>query len=351
MARRGVFDAIVSKDEYMQPEQRKVPVRLAASSILDSDELIECPYDKVHRIRLSRFPMHLLKCRKNYTGKDMFVCPFNACHLVPNPEARHHIATCPDKAAIEKDMIQGYDVLNNTYCKGYTKVPEYYRKANDYHDPTENWDEEIKTPSSREYWGPENGHGDNSGAHSLPKPRGRGAPRAMGNMNPPQPEMRLPRQPAQAAAVAQQRHQHIQQQNQSQPAAAMPGTDPTAAASAQPMMVAGLGRGQFKGRVMAANLWGSQPQQAVGQPSPTAAAAAAAAQVSQPRPGGLAQSGWAQPTQNGPTSAAFNDEDFPALGGPEPSHIGLGRGLGRGAALRANPTPIARPGGLQNGTM
>ena len=62
--RRSVFDTIMSKEEYMQPEQKAVPIKLAAASMQDPDELIECPYDKVHRIRLSRFPMHLLKCRK-----------------------------------------------------------------------------------------------------------------------------------------------------------------------------------------------------------------------------------------------------------------------------------------------
>lgn len=57
MARRGVIDAIMSKKEYTQPEQGKVSVKLALS-ILDPDELIECLYNKVHRIMSSPFINH-----------------------------------------------------------------------------------------------------------------------------------------------------------------------------------------------------------------------------------------------------------------------------------------------------
>lgn len=30
----------------------------------DPEELLICPYDPVHRIRIKRFPYHLVKCRK-----------------------------------------------------------------------------------------------------------------------------------------------------------------------------------------------------------------------------------------------------------------------------------------------
>ncbi|XP_063958512.1 protein D7-like [Lytechinus pictus] len=319
--RRGVFDAIMTKEDYMQPEQKAVPVKLAESSINDPDELIECPYDKVHRIRLGRFPMHLLKCRKNYTGKEMFTCPFNACHLVPAPEARHHVANCPDKACVEKEMMRGYDA-NNTYCKGYTKSPAYKRTEDFGHKPSENWDEEIRTDQSREYWGPE--EGSNRESNHLPRAKGRGAPRAIGQDRSREPvEMRLPRQPAQAAAVAQQRHQQLrQQQYGTVPSAPEPQVNGTAPAPVQPSAVAGLGRGQFKGRVMAANLWGAPPQQNQ-QPST--------------KPGGLAQSSWAMHqassgnSSSGPPSL---EDDFPPLGAPQQAHIGLGRGLGRGKVLQ-----------------
>eukprot|EP00057_Strongylocentrotus_purpuratus_P033361 XP_791128.1 PREDICTED: uncharacterized protein LOC586246 isoform X1 [Strongylocentrotus purpuratus] len=317
--RRGVFDTIMSKEDYMQPEQKAVPVKLAASSIKDPDELIECPYDKVHRIRLSRFPMHLLKCRKNYVGREMYTCPFNACHLVPAPEARHHIANCPDKGCVEKDMVRGYD-MNNTYCRGYTKVPSYRRSEDYHHESSENWDEEIQTNRSREYWGPE-GEGANGGSQNLPQAKGRGAPRAVGHTRTQQQmEMRLPRQPAQAVAAAQQHHQQFQQQQHDTIPTPDPQVNGAAAAPVQPSAVAGLGRGQVKGRVMAANLWGASQQN-----------------QASPKPGGLAQSSWGQQqtssTENsssGPPS--LDDDDFPALGA-QPAHIGLGRGLGRGNML------------------
>ena len=33
-------------------------------NIRDVDELVECPYDPLHMIRVSRFPYHLIKCAK-----------------------------------------------------------------------------------------------------------------------------------------------------------------------------------------------------------------------------------------------------------------------------------------------
>ncbi|XP_071482379.1 uncharacterized protein [Diadema antillarum] len=352
MAKRGgVFDIIISKDEYMQPEQRAVPVKLADSSTVDPDELVECPYDKVHRIRVSRFPFHLMKCRKNYVGKEMFTCPFNARHLVPQPEARHHVANCPDKACIERDMAlqEGYD-SHTTYCKGYTKVPYYNNDEEYHHPPTENWDDDLAMDNrEREYW---QSRREGQNGNHLPQPKGRGAPRAVGNY---QPEMRLPRQPAQAAAIAQQLHQQLQQQQrhqpqpqpglppQSQPRVSPPTTNTTADRTAGPTPVttkkqintAGLGRGQFRGRVMAANLWGSQPQPAASQPV-----------TGGPRPGGMAASpGGLQNKSSIPNGV----QDFPPLSASLPPRVGLGRVLGRGAVM-ATP-PSLHPGGLQNGSM
>ena len=39
----------------------------------DPEELFICPYDKSHVIRKKIIPYHLMKCRKNWTGKGMAV--------------------------------------------------------------------------------------------------------------------------------------------------------------------------------------------------------------------------------------------------------------------------------------
>ncbi|NXA43101.1 GTSF1 factor, partial [Eudromia elegans] len=74
--------------------------------ILDPERLVQCPYDKHHRIRARRFPYHLVKCRKSYpqVAKQLSTCPFNARHLVPQADLRDHISNCNDKRFIEEEI-------------------------------------------------------------------------------------------------------------------------------------------------------------------------------------------------------------------------------------------------------
>ncbi|NXN74983.1 GTSF1 factor, partial [Himantopus himantopus] len=75
--------------------------------VLDPERLIQCPYNKHHRIRASRFPYHLVKCRKSYpeVAKELATCPFNARHLVPRADLSDHIMKCNDKGILEQDIV------------------------------------------------------------------------------------------------------------------------------------------------------------------------------------------------------------------------------------------------------
>ncbi|KAM9656226.1 gametocyte-specific factor 1-like isoform 4-T4 [Morphnus guianensis] len=75
--------------------------------VLDPERLIQCPYNKHHRIRACRFPYHLVKCRKSYpeVAKELATCPFNARHLVPQADLSDHIMKCDDKGFIEQDIV------------------------------------------------------------------------------------------------------------------------------------------------------------------------------------------------------------------------------------------------------
>lgn len=115
---------------------------MAQYKIPDPEELIPCPYDKVHMIRAKRMQYHLMKCRRNYAGRDFATCPFNARHEMPRPELRYHMSNCPDKAMIEPALSYESSKRNGggTLFKGCTDVPAY----NNYSVPQrENWDEEI----------------------------------------------------------------------------------------------------------------------------------------------------------------------------------------------------------------
>lgn len=106
----------------------------------DPNRIVQCPYDKNHQIRASRFPFHVLKCRK--VGKrssfvsciyincentaalvlvlwelhlsklfqnhpklagELKTCPFNARHLIPKHELSHHITNCEDKRSLSAE--------------------------------------------------------------------------------------------------------------------------------------------------------------------------------------------------------------------------------------------------------
>ncbi|XP_074656673.1 uncharacterized protein LOC141909891 [Tubulanus polymorphus] len=117
---------------------------MALHRIKDPDDLIECPYDSVHMVRAKRFPYHLMKCRRNYAGMDYATCPFNARHEFPVPERRYHIANCPDKAILEKQIAEESG-RGGTMYKGCTEMP-----ISDWVPPeaTEDWETEA-TPVAR----------------------------------------------------------------------------------------------------------------------------------------------------------------------------------------------------------
>ncbi|XP_069882561.1 gametocyte-specific factor 1-like isoform X1 [Dipodomys merriami] len=73
---------------------------------VDPERLLQCPYDKNHKIRSCRFPYHLVKCRKNHPdiAAKLATCPFNARHLVPRDQLSEHIATCMDKIFLEDEV-------------------------------------------------------------------------------------------------------------------------------------------------------------------------------------------------------------------------------------------------------
>ncbi|XP_053147313.1 gametocyte-specific factor 1-like isoform X3 [Hemicordylus capensis] len=88
---------------------------------LDPDKLMQCPYDKNHKIRACRFPYHLVKCRKNHPDivQQLATCPFNARHQVPREEIRQHISSCDDKRCIEQD-IELEEQSNSVFVWGST---------------------------------------------------------------------------------------------------------------------------------------------------------------------------------------------------------------------------------------
>ena len=53
---------------------------------LRDDDMVECPYNKTHRMLRRRLQTHLHKCRLQYPDVELRKCPFNTTHLIPEPE-------------------------------------------------------------------------------------------------------------------------------------------------------------------------------------------------------------------------------------------------------------------------
>ncbi|XP_067384605.1 gametocyte-specific factor 1 isoform X2 [Channa argus] len=99
----------------------------------DPDKLLQCPFDKNHQIRACRFPYHLIKCRKNHPklASELKTCPFNARHLLPKHELKHHMETCADRISMGNED----GGPTNEYCKWQVPVTTWVNP-----NMTEDWD-------------------------------------------------------------------------------------------------------------------------------------------------------------------------------------------------------------------
>ncbi|XP_022532554.2 gametocyte-specific factor 1 isoform X1 [Astyanax mexicanus] len=113
----------------------------------DPNKMLQCPYDKNHQIRASRFPYHILKCRKNHPklAEELKTCPFNAKHLMPKHELSHHIENCEDRCSI---TIEGESTTE--------RLQKFQVPVSTWTNPTsteEDWDKEADDHAATFVWG------------------------------------------------------------------------------------------------------------------------------------------------------------------------------------------------------
>ncbi|XP_068997106.1 gametocyte-specific factor 1 [Embiotoca jacksoni] len=102
----------------------------------DPDKLVQCPYDKNHQIRNSRYPYHTLKCQKNHPklASEMKTCPFNARHQMLKNKLAAHIETCPQRQSVNSN-----DAGNaSENCQWHVPVSIWVNP-----NMTEDWDDEA----------------------------------------------------------------------------------------------------------------------------------------------------------------------------------------------------------------
>ncbi|GIY85808.1 hypothetical protein CEXT_267361, partial [Caerostris extrusa] len=109
--------------------------------IMPPNKLLVCPYDESHRIKPTRYQLHIIKCKPQHLNEKQFVCPFNATHVMSLEERNFHLSHCIDKAPLDRRLSEIQDKYNPK--KGRTAVP-YYSAYVPVKENDESWDEEAQ---------------------------------------------------------------------------------------------------------------------------------------------------------------------------------------------------------------
>ena len=68
--------------------------------ILPYEQYCICPYNQSHHVLPTRFGNHLMKCKKQYSGKDVVDCEFG-CQHIRVEKMEEHLKSCKMKREVE----------------------------------------------------------------------------------------------------------------------------------------------------------------------------------------------------------------------------------------------------------
>jgi len=116
------------------------------------EELMQCPYDPVHRILPKRMQTHLIKCRKSLLGqptspyyqraKNMVICKFNTLHHVQKEELDAHHMKCPSKKEFFSNTTQVSASSEPEKLPGWMKLVDHSAVQRKPSPDEENWEDE-----------------------------------------------------------------------------------------------------------------------------------------------------------------------------------------------------------------
>ncbi|XP_017126792.1 gametocyte-specific factor 1 homolog [Drosophila elegans] len=100
----------------------------------DESDMVNCPYNKEHKMLRKKLQQHILKCRVIYKDTvQLMICPFNKAHLIPEPELYQHTKSCEDRKIIVQYQTSAAAVL--TEDTRHAKI-----------ESEENWDDDEDVP-------------------------------------------------------------------------------------------------------------------------------------------------------------------------------------------------------------
>ena len=116
------------------------------------EELLQCPYDPVHRILPKRMQTHLIKCKTSLLGqptspyyqraKSMVICKFNTLHHVQKEELDAHYLKCPSKKEFLSNTTQVSSSSDPDKLPGWMKLVDYSALKKKPSPDEENWEDE-----------------------------------------------------------------------------------------------------------------------------------------------------------------------------------------------------------------
>ena len=118
------------------------------------EELMQCPYDPVHRILPKRMQTHLVKCKRAVLGqptspyyqraKNMVVCKFNTLHHVQKEQLEAHHAKCPSKKEFFSNTTQVSSSGEPEKLPGWMKLVDDSVLKKTPSPDEENWEDECQ---------------------------------------------------------------------------------------------------------------------------------------------------------------------------------------------------------------
>src|SRR5579885_1547913 len=73
------------------------------------DEILTCPYNRLHKVAKRRFQIHVNKCAKTY-NYSLVTCPYNNSHRVRREDLNEHIIGCPDNRPVVRQIVEQHFV-------------------------------------------------------------------------------------------------------------------------------------------------------------------------------------------------------------------------------------------------
>lgn len=73
-------------------------------TIPTEEKMVECPFDRNHKLKSNYLQFHIVRCMKNYPNH--VACPFNSLHRIEKSKLKEHIKTCSEQSLLMSKVVK-----------------------------------------------------------------------------------------------------------------------------------------------------------------------------------------------------------------------------------------------------